>query len=700
MDRDELRARLLEVFLLELAEHITILNRELLALEADPSSSAPLTVLKRTIHTLKGASRAVSLGSLQEICHALEGLFEKNGAPPLSDNSLQLAFEAADAIQEFGEKLKEEKIPDESGLDSILHRLEQAANASQDTALPSASPAPVKLAACPAPVAPSGESAGTRPGSMRIVTDKLDSLLFRSDRLLISSRRLERFGDWLDTLGVELNERGRQKIGELSTELRKESWALSQSMQQLSDEIRTARMVPFSEALLGLDREVRDLCRSQGKSVELRTDGTGLELDRELTQQLKSPLLHLVRNAVDHGLETPSERRAANKPERGVIRIDAVLSGSRVVITVGDDGTGIDRAALRARAAEQGVTVPEDDDRLLELVFLPGLSTSARVTEVSGRGIGLDVVKSTVESLRGSVRVRSQPGQRTEFELDLPLTLTTMRALLVKVGDVLCAVPSSSIARIREIGTETVRQVDGQSWITLNSSTSPVIQLSRVLGTAEPSARKAKLFAVQVRGEEEAVLVVDELGQETEILIKRLGRRLGRLKQFSGATVLPDGRIALILNPHELIRAARASGSGRVPAGGTTSGAAPTETVSRKRILIAEDSLTTRTLEKTILEAAGYEVLASADGEEAWNLLQRQGADLVISDIEMPNRDGFSLLHAIRASQKFSHLPVILVTALFGEDHRRRSIEEGASAYIVKSEFDQKILLEAIGKFI
>ncbi len=466
----------------------------------------------------------------------------------------------------------------------------------------------------------------------------------------------------------------------------------------LDDEVRRVRMLPFAQSCQGLDRNVRDLALAEGKQVELVVEGGEVELDRSVLEGLKDPLLHLVRNAVDHGIEMPDQRRAAGKPATARVTVSAALRGTQVEVVVADDGAGIDRESVRRQAAQRGHDVPALDRDLIDMIFLPGFSTAPLITNISGRGIGLDVVKSRVEGLHGATSIASEPGQGTRFALSVPLTLTTLRVLLVRAAGQSFALASAHVGKLVRVDPHDLRTIKGREMWARDGAPLPVALLSEALGLAgnEPPSRNAKLPGlVVVAGDRRMLFVVDELLAEQEIIIKGLGPRVSRLRFFSGATILPDGAVALVLNASGLLHAALARSSG-------LSSSLPAQAVApmRKRLLVVDDSLTTRTLEKSILEAAGYEIAVAVDGEEGWKALQENGADLLVTDIEMPRMDGFELTEKVRRSERFGDLPIILLSSRASDSDKARGIEVGANAYIVKRTFEQTELLATIAQLL
>jgi two-component system chemotaxis sensor kinase CheA len=714
MDRDRLAQALMATFLEELEGHVAALNRDLLALEKaphPPRTTELLASLSRTVHSVKGASRAVSVGLIELACHRLEevlGALEEGGRsrPEL----IELGFTAVDALDDAGRRLAQKQPLEGSPLEALLPRLEEAVRA---PAPPSRSPAPVSVPLAPPP--PAGPPAVEVPPELaapealpvRVSAQKLDALLARSGELRVASLRLEARTAALEAVREELHHlstrlrgvdeavvrRLETRLSQLGRALASDRLQLQQASSGLDEEVRRARTLPFAEACAGLERAVRDVARSQGVRARLEVRGGTQELDRSLLQGLREPLLHLVRNAVSHGMEPPEARLQAGKPEEGRITLSARLRAGRVEVVVEDDGRGLDLESIRARARARGQAVAGDESDA-RLIFQPGFSTAARVTAVSGRGVGLDVVRTQVEALRGSVEVDSVPGQGARFTLDVPLTLSTLRVLLVAASGQTFAVAGESVARLLRLAPGDVRTVEGNPVWAAPDALVPLTPLSTLLGLPESPPRPRLSAVVLASGEARAVLVVDEVVAEKEVLVRGLGPRIRRARHVTGMAVLPEGHMALLLNTASLVRAAE----GRpVPAHLFP---APVRERARRRILLADDSLTTRTLEQSLLEAAGYEVLACADGQEAWERLQAHGADALVSDVEMPRLDGFALTEAVRGSPRFGRLPVILVSARDKPEDKARGLRAGASAYVVKSAFDQSHLLETLSQLL
>lgn len=459
--------------------------------------------------------------------------------------------------------------------------------------------------------------------------------------------------------------------------------------------IAGVRLQPFGEICHGLERAVRDVARAGNKDVQLTILGSNVELDRSILAALRDPLVHLVRNAVDHGIETPQERARVGKLPTGRVVVEARLRGSTVEVQVSDDGRGIDLAAIRTRAASKGWPVPVDDVATAALIFKPAFSTASRVTEYSGRGVGLDVVKHDIEALNGTVDVISNTnGVGSRFVLVTPLTLSNLRALMVRHANQIYAVPSATVERAMRLKVRDIKFLGGRPLLISDGRAIPIANFGTVLtrtpATTLDEDAPALLLGLPPR---QAIFVVEELLTELEITIQALSPRVGTSQFFSGATVLADGRIILVVNGGALV------GTVVEEEAPTRMKIGTTETV-RKRLLVVDDSLTVRALEKSLLEAAGYEVTVAVDGLDGWEKLQENPVDLVVSDVEMPRATGLELVRMVRESPAHKDLPLILVTSLSSEEHRAAGLRAGANAYVVKSVFDQHQLLDIIEQLL
>jgi two-component system chemotaxis sensor kinase CheA len=548
-----------------------------------------------------------------------------------------------------------------------------------------------------------GSRIATRPAELQALHDVVSRSVTDWSR---ASRRmrlaLERSGAPSSliqaTAGIEESlRRVLHDAGRLAAEAADDARAMTQATDEVADRVRRLRMRPFSEACAALPRVVRDLTTDAAKDVELEVGGGAVEMDRAVLDGLREALLHLVRNAVDHGIEPAAERRRAGKPPRGRIVVTAALEGDRVTVTVRDDGAGLDVSAIRVQLERRGLAAPRDEHELAAALFEGGLSTRAVATAISGRGVGLDAVRAALQRIRGNVSVSWVAGAGTTFTLQCPPTRATLRAVLATVGEQLIAVPTSDVERLLRLGPDEIRQVQGREVILTPSGPAPLVPLARLLPPLAGRTAAGSVAAILVRaGERRLAVTVDELIAEQEIVLRPVGRDGSPLPCLSGAAILGNGRVALVLHPAAIV----AVGLGLGPGSGPSLATATPVGKTKPRILVVDDSITTRTLEKSILDAAGYDVRTAVDGADGWKALQEHGCDLVVADVEMPRMDGFGLCEAIRRSTRFKELPVILVTALETPEHRARGLELRADAYLGKSSFDQSNLLDTIRQLL
>jgi len=467
-------------------------------------------------------------------------------------------------------------------------------------------------------------------------------------------------------------------------------------------------MLPVSTIFDALPRMVRDLARDLGKEARLEVDGADTEVDRPVLEQIRAPLTHLLRNCVDHGLETPEVRLKAGKPREGSIRLSASQRGGMMQIDVSDDGAGIDPQRVRSVAVARGVISADaakahSDRDDVRLIFRSGLSTSPIVTDVSGRGVGLDGVRETVERLNGMIDVESQHGVGSTFALSLPITVATTQSLLVRAAHQTFGLPITSVSRILRVSPEDLHRSQGRDMVSLEDEPVTVTALSDVLRLGLPDEpTNARHPAVLVQSaERRALVLVDALVGSQDVVIKSLPRPLVRVRYTAGATILGSGEVVVILNAADVVRLSGSARPVAITAAAAPGGAASTASQAAQRsVLVADDSMLTRMLEKSILEAAGYRVLAASDGMEAWAMLESERCDLIVSDVNMPRMNGLELTARIRADDRFRNFPVILVTSLDSPDDHARGVEAGADAYIVKSTFSQQGLLETINRLI
>jgi len=686
----ELRERLHDIFVAEAAERLTALDAALLALEggaAGPDVQHHLSEAFRQAHTLKGGARAAGLPDVERIAHRLETVFERLRHGDGGPDTWGAIYAGVDAVRSLigGEG---------ADVDGVVAALDA----------PSAPP--------PGPVGPPAPAPGLTTEAVRVPTARLEALMAEVRELhatlgalrqrAAEARALDRPRSRLDL--VDEMPRLRRR---LDADVRR----LEHVAAELHDGVRRLRMVPVGVTLAGLPRLVRDTAAACGKQARLDLAGESTEVDRPVLEEIAGALTHLVRNAVDHGLEDPGRRAAAGKPAVGTVTVRAREEGNTLVLEVADDGAGIDVAAVRRRGVELGLVSAEEAAAAgLDLVFRPSFSTAGRITEVSGRGVGLDAVTTTVDSLQGSVVLATEPGVGTTFTLTLPLTLATTRCLLLRAAGRTMALPLATVSRVARVGERDLGRSGGRAALRGPGAPVALVGLADVLdlapgpgdGAAGPRGRPPRLAVISATGGAAVGVLVDEIGGEEEIVVTPLPPPLRRVRFTAGATVLGTGEAVPVLHAGEVFRAALghrpggAAGPGAVPAGD----AADAGPGAPKVVVVADDSVTTRTLERVILESAGYEVRTAADGGQALALVQAGGCDALVSDVHMPVLDGFALCERLRADARFRDLPVVLVTALGSRSERERGVAVGADAYIVKGEFDQETLLATLRRLL
>jgi two-component system chemotaxis sensor kinase CheA len=719
---DQEYQRLFEIFREECDEHIQKLNDGLLALERQPRG-APLDEILRSAHSLKGASRMMGFKNLETLAHYLEALLTQlhRGEKEATRAMIDALYRDIDAIAQGLGALKEGQDP--PAIDALVDELRVAAGE-----IPAPQPAQSEPTAetrerSPAPggQAPAGRD-GAALATIRVQTERLDHLVNQTGELLVAKiealDNLRQIEDALDSL-----EEWRRRLARDAQDnpslgpIERVGDELSGILQRLSDNtrrlellvdeihegVRDLRLLPLSTILEPFPRMVRDLSRDLAKEVELVLEGTSTRLDKKILEELREPLIHLVRNAIDHGIEPPDERERKGKAGRGKLLISARQEGTKILVVVKDDGRGLDRDAIAAQAVERGLASVEEikrwpENEVLDLIFRPGFSTAAGVTEVSGRGIGLDAVIDRLERLKGSILTESRPGEGVTFTLSLPLTLSTTHALLFTSGGDIFCLPTDALEKTLLVSPDEITSVEGKATVVIDGTPLAFAWLADVLGAPRSEDKNGAIPALLLQTPRGRVVFgVEALLGEEEIVVKALGKFFGHIPQLSGGTILGKGEIALILNPNDLLRSVshQVKTSPSLP----VRAAAP-RAAAKKRVLVVEDTLTTRTLEKNILEAAGFDVTTAVDGEDALIKLYEKSFDIIVSDVQMPRLDGFALTERIKKDERFKELPVILVTALQTEADKRRGIEAGADAYLTKAVFDQRRFLEIIQRFV
>jgi two-component system chemotaxis sensor kinase CheA len=740
VNREELQKRLLATFREEAADHVEALERELQAISARGTAAISdeyrprLEVLFRVMHTLKGAARSVRFSEIEHICQDSEVLLRGivRGDIGLTEANLATLRQSVEQLQElvFVERTRSENPPADAVPSQEPERKDAAASgSSQREPRPQAS----GEAATAAPAAEEKrEAASPREfESVRVDVGRLDRLVLVAEDLLLPSlvvsdriraakqlmedvRQLRSNFASAGLARTQDEKRSRNTAADSLKEIEantrrlmfaliEDQRALKTSVSELFQEVRQARMVPAGTMLAAFPAMVRDICRETGKQAEWRVRDLGVELDRKVIELIKDPLIHLVRNAIDHGIEFPEEREAAGKPRRGTIVVSiSAKEGSRVAVEISDDGRGMSIPALKEAAIRSRNIVAKQvqsltDDEVIDLAFRAGVSTSPVITSISGLGVGLSIVREQMERIDGKVEVRTESGKGTTISLELPGTVASYRGLLVTAGGAKLLWPAEAVERVVGISKQTAISGMQSGLISLDNETIPFGQLAAMMDIDAPDpaseARRLLPCVVAKSGPRRAVFLVDGIVGESEALIKDLPLPLRRIRHISSAGLLSNGEAVLVLRASDLLASAqdfRAKAKSPAPAAADR----------LMRVLVVDDSITTRTMERNLFEAAGYTVMVAIDGIDAWSILQTEEVDIVVSDIDMPRMNGFDLTSRIRADTRLSELPVVLVTALESRDDKERGVQIGANAYVLKSSFDQSNLLDIVGRLI
>ncbi len=726
--------KLLATFKAEASEHISAISQGLIELEkAGPEAQAEIVErVFRESHSMKGAARAVNLSTVETLCQSFEDVLSalKRKQVSVSTGLIDTLHRSTGLLGELIAHIGEKgafAAPERSRIRDLIRDFERIMKG----VVPSSAPygmSPVEPPGFSSAASGQGHeiSAGAHPpaaGTVRVSKQKLDSVLLQAEGLLTAKQAAGHRAEELQavmqkalavkgSMPPELAGAWQQmqtSLAELGRAMEHDRRLLAGMVDGLMDDVKQISMLPFSSVLDLMPMVVRDLARGQGKEASLTVSGARIEIDRRVLDEIREPIIHLLRNAVDHGIEKPEARAARNKNPMGSVRIDiAQKEGKAVEVVISDDGAGIDIEKVRDSAIKLGVIADGEagssgGQKLLPLIFRSGVTTSPIITDISGRGLGLAIVQEKVEKLGGAVFCEQSEG-RTAFRLLLPLTLATFRGVLIKVSGKPFMLPLTGFDRAVRIRRDDIRTVENRETVPIDGQSVPLVPLWKVLEMRGPEGNMpASAFlqaAVLGTAGHRVAFAVDEVLHEQEILVKDLGRQLARVRNVLGAAVLGTGQVVTVLNVSDLLKSALKTPPEKMA---MERGEARTEKEKEKKkkaVLVVEDSITARTLLKNILEAAGYAVKAAVDGVDAFTMLKTERFDLVASDVDMPRMNGLELTARIRQDKHLSGLPVVLVTALESREDRERGIEVGASAYIVKSSFDQSNLLEVIKRLI
>jgi two-component system sensor histidine kinase and response regulator WspE len=690
-------------------------------------------------HSIRGAARIVQLAPPAELATAIEqALFAAHqGRTCLSDAEQELVRAGLTALVELLSLRREEAGPwaEQHGpaLAEIRQRLDDARRIVTVIEQPAAR-LPVGPASPPQPPRVQMVSeTPPRPGPpreeavVRVTAQSLDRLMGLAGESLVQARWLQPFATALlklkkkqDHLAALLDAMAQSKSLEHVEEARRQMAScratLAERMREFEDhaaqaeglnarlyrEVIVSRMRPFSDGAHGFPRLVRDMARDLGKQARLEIEGLTTEVDRDILERLEAPLNHLLRNAIDHGIEPPPDRRAAGKPEMGTVQVEVWHRAGMLAITVSDDGGGIDLEKLRRKIVERGLTRPElarqmGEAELLEFLFLPGFSTAQEVTEYSGRGVGLDVVQTTIRKIGGSARISTRLGQGTSFHLQLPLTLSVVRAVLVDIAGEPYAFPHNRIDRLLRVPRSSIRSVEHRQFVTVDGQNVGLVQAAQLLDLP-PVSDPIELPVVLLSDEGGSYgLIVESFRGEQDLVVRPLDSRLGKVPNIQAAALLDDGEPVLIADVEDMIR----SMDQFIQAGtlARMEGAQYREKPKR-RVLVVDDSITVREAERQILRNAGYDVAVAVDGADGWNQVRGGKFDLVVTDIDMPRMTGLELVEKIRGGAGLERLPVIVVSYKDRAEDRKRGLEAGANRYLTKSSFHDDSFLQAVADLI
>ena len=654
---------LLDIFREESLERVERMASTLLAAEPEGGDAEAIAQLFRDAHSIRGSAGMFGLDQIGALAGAMEDVLSRSReSGVLSPREIPALLGGADAIRAaVADDLAAASPAASAALRALDGGLAAAGSSpvSAPRAAPDDGPSPVPEVI--------GRRTAAEP-TLRVRAEKVDRLLANVGEAALHGRRLEHLiagAPKADDAVREELERGQTLVADLQ------------------EAVLDLRTLPLKTVVGGLARAVRDAAAEVGREARLELTGTDTPLDRSILDGIGDALVHLVRNAVFHGIEPADEREARGKPRTGTIRIDAQPRGGLVAVTCSDDGRGVSEALL--------ARVPPGDS-LAELLAEPGFSTAGGVSALAGRGVGLDAVKHHVEGLGGLLEVSSEPGAGTAVTLLVPLTLAVVTVLLIQRGLQVFAVPLSGVDRAVRGGE--AHQLHGRRALELDGATVPLGDLADSIGMDAPALRSDCPVVIVVSGARRAAVECDRLLGDREIVVKSLGPLLASAAGYLGAAILDDGAVALLLDPAHLVRGAAHAPQARRAADPSVARASP-------KILVVDDQFTVRELERTILEAAGYRVRTAEDGRAALVLLdQEPDIECVVSDVEMPRMDGLDLLEAIRARPQHSTLPVIIVSASDSDEALERGAEAGADAWVVKSEFEQEALLETVGRLI
>lgn len=768
-DQENFLNELLNDFKIEAAEHLQAIVDGLIMLEKNEDAFSKKTAIEnifREVHSLKGAARAVNLMDIEKLCMGMEDVFNslKKGNSRLIPPLFDAFYKATDLLKLLLNDLNNNVKKGSYNLMQILKNMEfahknsiipQKEKNSEENLI-----APIRIKNEEIAENNSIEIEKTEINNtenkeelinsknpvneisktVRISTEKLNKLLQQSEELITIKTTFDFFTKELQNINYQHNlwnknaYKDAESIIKSTTEDIKDFLSANNSFNKkhqddllkltknmlqfqhisgrMIDEllygIKTALLFPFSSMLNIFPKLVRDLSKEYFKDIEIKIIGDSIEIDRRILEELKDPLIHLIRNSIDHGIESLNERIAKGKSPKGIIEIKIIQNIDRKIeLQIRDDGGGIDKTKIINSALKMGIYKQNEieklsDNEIHSLIFSSGISTSPFITTISGRGLGMAIVAEKVNKLGGSIDLQTIKDQGTTFIITLPQTLATFRGVMINTADQFFIIPSIAVEKVLRIKTTDIKTVESHKTLCYNGETLGMSVLSEVLKISKANIKTKESDYFQVlllnSSQKKIAFIVDQILGEQEGIVKDLGTQLSYVRNIAGATILGSGKVVPILHPAELIDTA--SNTNYSFDNVYESSSSTEEVVNQKNILVAEDSITIRTLLRNFIENAGFNVKTAVDGMEAYDFFMSEHFDLVVSDVEMPRMNGFELTAKIREDKKHSDLPVILVTALETADDKQRGMEVGANAYIVKSSFEKSNLIDTIQRLI
>ncbi|MFN6527931.1 hybrid sensor histidine kinase/response regulator [Nostoc sp. ChiSLP03a] len=734
---------LLDLFNMEVKAQVVVLNDRLLALETKPDLQPELAALMRAAHCIKGAARIVQIDPAVNLAHVMEDCFvaAQEGKVTLTADRIDILLQGVDMLLQIAQMVTANpnlQMLEDVGIQSLVSAIAniQTPEATSTEIHPLVTTAQLEdnqqtILISPSPLEELGI---TQNRAVRMSTENLNRLMGLAGESLVEANLLEPFANSLlklrsnqgelsnlleklqellgnyhldrqikETLSATHQKANEcyQMISDRQNELEQFSQRSANLAQRLYQEVIATRMCSFADGGQGFPRMVRDLARQLSKRVKLEIVGKSTLVDRDILERLEAPLTHILRNAIDHGIELPQERLAAGKPEEGIIRIEVTHRAGMLFITVADDGRGIDIEFLRQVVIGKQLTNPEmaaqlTEVELMEFLFLPGFSTTQTVTEISGRGVGLDIAHSTVREVGGTLRAVSVLGRGMTFHLQLPLTLSVIRTLLVEIAGEPYAFGLTRIEQVLILSKSKIAVSENRPFFLMNNQPVELILASQVLELASPAVNVESLSVIVISDRLNRYgLVVDRFLGECNLVVRPLDPRLGKVANISAAALMDDGSPVLIVDVEDLVRSiAKVFSSGQLSQVNQSAHQAVTKTY--KRVLVVDDSITVREMERKLLENNGYKAEVAVNGIDGWNAIRSGDYDLVVTDIDMPRMNGFELTSQIKTHAKLKQTPVIIVSYKDREEDRLQGLEAGADYYLTKSSFHDDTLLKAV----